>query len=152
MLQHIYGKPLDAASSGVSEEGWLDHLFDVYDIANEYQIPSLGEAITERVVQLMQTCPIDSRHNTFFTAYDNNDIARGRKMFSTIMSRTADLYINNNVADKTLMNGVLNTCFAMVRNLPWLEQNLDISSLIGQHDPFCGRLLQLYLPTLQLMN
>jgi len=97
----------------------------------------------------MKRHPIERRQNTFYNVISDTEIAEGKKMFGTIMSKTADLYINNNVADKSLMNGVLSTCFELVRNLKWLEENLDIISLIGQHDPFCGRLLQLYLPMLK---
>jgi len=149
MLQYIYGKPLDASPPDSPENGRLDYLFDVFGIANEYQIPSLGEAVTERVVQLMKRHPIERRQDTFYNVISDTEIAEGKKMFGTVMSKTADLYINNNVADKSLMNGVLSTCFELVRNLKCLEENLDIISLIGQHDPFCGRLLQLYLPMLK---
>lgn len=152
MLQYIYGKPLDANPPEISESGRLDYLFDVFAIANEYQIPSLGEAVTERVIQLMKRYPIERRQPTFFNVSSDTEIAKGKKMFGAIMSRTADFYINNDVADKSLMNGVLNTCFSLVQNMKWLEENLDIVTLVGKHDPFCGRLLQLYLPKLQFVN
>jgi hypothetical protein len=54
MLRHVYGMPVDAQPSGITEAAQLDYLFDVFAIANEYQIPSVGEALTERVVQVMR--------------------------------------------------------------------------------------------------
>lgn len=107
MLQYIYGKPLDARPPEVTENGRLDYLLDVFGIANEYQIPSLGEAATERVVQLMKMYPIEKKPNTFFRVYSDAEVAEGKKMFGAVMSKTADLYINNNIAHKSLMNGVI---------------------------------------------
>lgn len=152
MLQYIYGKPLDARPPEVPENGRLDYLFDVFGIANEYQIPSLGAAVTERVIQLMKMYPIEKKPNTFFIVYSDAEVAEGKKMFRAIMSKTADFYINNNVADKSLMDGVLDACFTLVKNIKWLEENIDLVPLIGKHDPFSGRLLQLYLPMVQFRD
>jgi hypothetical protein len=59
MLRHVYGIPLDRNPPQTNDQIRLDYLFDVFAIANEYQIPSLGEAVTERVVQLMKRCTIE---------------------------------------------------------------------------------------------
>jgi hypothetical protein len=149
-LRYIYGMPSELYPTEISEKGRLDYLFDVFAIANEYQVPSLGNAVIEQVAQLMESYAIYQAA----TAHENSFFARlsvqsGRKKFGAVMSRTVDFYIKNDGADKSLMNGVLDTCFASVKNLKWLEQHVHISSLIAKYDPFAGRLLQLYLPDLQ---
>jgi hypothetical protein len=149
MLRFVYGTPLDANPPEGPIEGRLNYLFGIFMIANEYQIPSLGEAVTERVVQLMQTCVIEEKTDRLFDFYEGTEFIGGRDKFGAIISRTAGLYINNNVEDKSLMNGVASAFSAHVEDFERLDRNLDIPSLIGKHDPFWGRMLQLYLPKLQ---
>jgi len=148
MLRHVYGLPLDAALPEFSEDDQIDYLFAVFDIANEYQIPSLGEAATERVVQLMRACRLKPARIVGSNAGNYTGVEDGKRKFCAVISRTAELYMGNNVADKSMMHGVLNACFARVKEIQWLEENLQLSALIGKHDPFSGRLLELYLPKL----
>jgi hypothetical protein len=149
MLRHVYGMPLDAKPIDIPKEGRIDYLFDVFDIANEYQIPSLGEAVTERVVQLMDASRIKPARINGSVAGNYTGVDEGKRKFCAVISRTAELYMGNNVADKSLMNGVLDACFDRVKEIVWLEDELKLSSLIEKHDPFCGRLLKLFLPNLQ---
>jgi hypothetical protein len=149
MIRYIYGIPLDPEPSSMSEAAQLDYLLEVFAIANEYHIPSLGQAITERAIQLMKSCVLDPETIRTSCYYPDLRAEADRKTFGAILSRTADLYINNNVADKSLLNGVLDTCFARCTDLKWMEEHLQISALIGKYDPFAGRLLQLYLPGLR---
>ncbi|KAI4854573.1 hypothetical protein E4T44_00081 [Aureobasidium sp. EXF-8845] len=142
MLRHIYAMSLEANSSVVPKEGQLDYLFDVFIAANEYQIPSLGEAVTQRVVQLMKTYTIEKywTHRGSYTI----ETAEGRKSNGAVISKTVELYANNIMADRSLMNGVLDACLARFEDIAGLEEYLHISSLIGKHDPFSGRLLELH--------
>jgi hypothetical protein len=145
MLRHVYGVILDPELHSMPDNDRIAYLFDVFAIANEYQIPSLGEAVTEQVVQLMRTYPIEAVRVGSSGYLDCAAHAQTREKFGSVVARTAELYINNNVADKSLMNGVLNRCFAQCSDIKWLEEHLHISSLIEKHDPFGGRLLRLYL-------
>jgi hypothetical protein len=150
MLRHVYETPLEAKPSEISEEGRLDYLFDVFAIANEYQLPSLGEAVTERVVQLMKTYRIEpGRTQTAATyARDAAQVREGKKKLGAVFSRTAELYINNNVLDQSLMHGVQRTCYELRHSLKWMEEHLHIFSLIGKHDPFSALLFRTYLPSM----
>jgi hypothetical protein len=148
MLRHVYGMPLDVKTLELSEDDQVDYLFDVFAIANEYQIPSLGEAVTEHVIWLMKTYSLEPRWNYTRKVVDYTANAGNIKKFGVAVSRIAELYINNDIADKSLMNGVLDHCFTRCDDMKWMEEHLHISSLIGAHDPFAGRLLQLYLPKL----
>lgn len=60
MLKHIYGSPLEAPPDMISVEDQIDYLFNVFAIANEYEVPSLGEATTQRIFQIMKSCCIDA--------------------------------------------------------------------------------------------
>ncbi|KAI4717439.1 hypothetical protein E4T48_06350 [Aureobasidium sp. EXF-10727] len=129
MLRYIYGSPLDPQPSGFPAHEQIDRLFGVFAIANEYQIPSLGEAVTHRVVKIMRSCAM---HGT----------QKDKELFGTIVAKAAELYIKNSIADQSLMDGVLNACFALTPGIQWLEENINISSIIEPLDPFCGRLLR----------
>ncbi|KAI4724345.1 hypothetical protein E4T49_07927 [Aureobasidium sp. EXF-10728] len=129
MLRFIYGSPLDPQPSGVSADERIDYLFGVFAIANEYQIPSLGEAVTHRVVKIMRSCAM---HGT----------QKDKELFGTIVAKAAELYIKNSIADQSLLDGVLNACFRLTPGIQWLEENINISSIIEPLDPFCGRLLR----------
>jgi hypothetical protein len=142
MLRHVYGMSLEVKPSDVPEEDQLDYLFDVFTAANEYQISSLGEAVSERVVQLMKTYSLE--RTLIGLGYNTIETIERRKNYGAVISKTVELYVNNNVADKSLMNGVLDACLARLGSITGLEEYLHLSSLIGKHDPFCGRLLELH--------
>ncbi|KAG9527734.1 hypothetical protein KCU93_g4862, partial [Aureobasidium melanogenum] len=139
MLKHIYGAPLQAQPGMASVEDQIDHLFSIFAIANEYEIPSLGEAATQRILQIMKTCCIDP--NATFIA-PKVWVLQERKRFGSIVAKTAQLYINHEIADESLMEGVIEACFELTPGLVWLEDNVDICSLVGRLDAFSGRLLR----------
>jgi hypothetical protein len=69
----------------------------------------------------------------------------GNQKVALVISKTAELYANNNVADKSLMIGVADACFDSSTSLRWMEKNLHMISIVEKHDSFSGRLLRLYL-------
>jgi hypothetical protein len=77
--------------------------------------------------------------------YTHPHTIRARSKFGVVISKTVDLYTNNDVADETLMNGVVEACFTHCKNIKLMEHCLDLSALIGKHDPFSGRLLRLLI-------
>jgi hypothetical protein len=140
----IYGMALWAKPHEITESGQLDYLFAVFDFANQFEIRSLGQAVTQRVVQLMKTYQIKPGYIGVSHLRDYTGVDEGRKKFGVVISRTAELYINNDVADKSLMTGVIDACLAYCDNIKWMEDNLKLSSLIGKHDAFSGRLLRVF--------
>jgi hypothetical protein len=146
MLRHVYGMSLDAKPLGIGEEGRVDYFFDVFAIANEYQIPSLGEAVTQRVVEYMKTHRLQEGYIRTGAPVDpTTGLDTGNQKVALVISKTAELYANNNVADKSLMIGVADACFDSSTSLRWMEKNLHMISIVEKHDSFSGRLLRLYL-------
>jgi hypothetical protein len=140
MLQHIYGFPMDPRHEIDFGDG-LGHLFDIFLIANEYSVPSLAEAVTRLVVEMIETIKIDSE-----MIYDGG---RGRLKYSvgsiskqefrTVIGRTVELYRENEIADKSLLEGV-NTAFTDVTHgHDWIYSELGIEYVI---QPFAGILIR----------
>ncbi|KAG9945931.1 hypothetical protein KCU85_g6827, partial [Aureobasidium melanogenum] len=139
MLKYIYGSSLEALPDMAPMEYQIDYFFGIFAIANEYEISSLAEAATQGIFQIMKSCCI--------AAYSSSITPREwvlpeRKKFGEIVAKAAHLYINHDVADKSLMNGVIEACFELTPGLVWLEDNINITSMIEASDPFSGRLLR----------
>jgi hypothetical protein len=148
MIRLVYGIPLEEEPPGISEDDRIDYFFDLFAIANEYQIPSLGEAVTEQVVEIMNSYHIQDRSGTTHPVYIER-ILEDRKKFAAVFEKTAELYINHEMADRSLMDGVLKACHKENLYLKRIQDFIDITSLIGKHDPFCARLLRLYIPSMR---
>lgn len=139
MVKYIYGSPLEAPPGMVSVEDQIDYLFNIFAIANEYEIPSLAEAATQGIFQTMKSCCIDA-HSSFVSPREW--VLQERERFGSIVAKTAHLYINHDIADQSLMTGVIEACFELTPGLLWLEDNINITSMIEALDPFSGRLLR----------
>lgn len=139
MVKYIYGSPLEAPPGMVAVEDQIDYLFNIFAIANEYEIPSLGEAATQRIFQIMKMCYIDSSSLRLIPC---DQVLQERKQFGSIVAKTAHLYMNYEIADRCLMDGVIEACFELTPGLVWLEDNIHLSGIIEALDPFSGRLLR----------
>jgi hypothetical protein len=135
VMRCIYGTALWTRPDGITDKGQLDYLFDVFNLANEYEIRSLGQAVTERVVQLMETYRIRPGYIDVSHLRDYTGVDEGIKEYGVVISKTAELYINNDVGDRSLMNGVLDACFAQCDSIKWMEENLHLSSLVKSWIP-----------------
>ncbi|KAH0374112.1 hypothetical protein KCU65_g322, partial [Aureobasidium melanogenum] len=112
MVKHISRSPLETPHGGDVEVGdQIDYLFSIFAIANEYEIPSLAEAATQRIFQIMKSCCIDA--NLSFFIEPTNSVLQERKTFGSIVAKTAHLYINHDIADRSLMNGVIEACYEL---------------------------------------
>ncbi|KAG9937371.1 hypothetical protein KCV05_g917, partial [Aureobasidium melanogenum] len=78
MLKHIYGSPLEAPPDMVSVEDQIDYLFNIFAIANEYEVPFLGEAATQRIFRIMNGTIFRKFH------YADNNIGIHRKSSAII--------------------------------------------------------------------
>ncbi|KAI5210863.1 hypothetical protein E4T38_01831 [Aureobasidium subglaciale] len=107
----------------------VDFLFDLFLIANEYDVPSLSDFVTTTIVSLLpQLKPLR----------DRADI----ESFRAIISKTADFYTNSQIADQALMDAVVEICAGDEPGLRVLEMRLEISAILGRVDVFGGRLLK----------
>ncbi|THY20432.1 hypothetical protein D6D01_06748 [Aureobasidium pullulans] len=110
MLRHIYGFPLDEECDEIAGEEQFDYLFEIFLIANEYQIPSLAEAATALIVDPMFECKLDLSTGQFRSLWVKD-------MFKKIIARTAELYIQHNDADKSLLDKVIKVSLEMMGSI-----------------------------------
>ncbi|KAI5273689.1 hypothetical protein E4T47_02993 [Aureobasidium subglaciale] len=135
MLRYVYGILVDSIlhdtelADRTSKTARVDFLFDLFLIANEYDVPLLSDFVTTTIVSLLhQLKPLrDEADNESFRA---------------IISKTADFYTNSQIADQALVDAVVEVCADYEPGLCVFEEKIEISAILGRVDVFGGRLLQ----------
>ncbi|KAI5244693.1 hypothetical protein E4T43_03683 [Aureobasidium subglaciale] len=131
MLRHIYGILVDSIlhdtelADRTSKTARVDFLFDLFLVANEYDVPLLSDFVTTTIVSLIyQLKPLR----------DEADI----ESFRAIISKAADFYTSSQIADQTLMDSVVEVCAGNEPGVRIHEEKIEISAILGRVDVFRG--------------
>ncbi|KAI5273683.1 hypothetical protein E4T47_02995 [Aureobasidium subglaciale] len=141
MIKYIYGCPVEVPGD---DEIDLPFLCDLFLIANEYDVPTLRRSITGFVVgeiRMIPVCVGDTR--SYISGI-------GKEKLRFLLEGIAELYEENEVADRSLLEDVVDVYLEVTPGFDWLQSHLDIANMLQRRDPFLATLISRWRPRQQL--
>ncbi|THX46693.1 hypothetical protein D6D06_09972 [Aureobasidium pullulans] len=143
MIKHIYGFPEWTIEPPIPEEkARIYYLQDMFLLANEYEVTTLSALVAGNFAEMLQDfrkdCCVHYGREGRSCRYLDTSSSRN---ISMVVREVAELYHDNNIADKSLMHGVLDALLDIGPGYEWLEDCLQITDLLQGMDEFLAELI-----------
>ncbi|THY85796.1 hypothetical protein D6C93_08107 [Aureobasidium pullulans] len=143
MIKHIYGFPeWTIYPPNPEEKARIYYLQDMFLLANEYEVATLSALVAGNFAEMLQDFRVDC-----YVHYGREGIGcryldtSSSRNISMVVREVAELYHDNNIADKSLMHGVLDALLDIGPGYEWLEDCLQITDLLQGMDEFLAKLI-----------
>lgn len=143
MIKHIYGFPeWTIMPPNPEAKARIYSLQDMFLLANEYEVATLSALVAGNFAEMLQDFRVDcyvhygreGRGCRYLDTSSSRDI-------SMVVREVAELYHDNNIADKSLMHGVLDALLDIGPGYEWLVDCLQITDLLQGMDEFLAELI-----------